>query len=477
MQSPGAGRILFDISTSMRAVGPPTGIVRVERKLASWAYANVKNIEYVFFDPNRQAYSALACDARQFLAGDAAIDDLEMTNPARPGGRRTDRIPARLRGSFLWITQTRRMALNRLERIRLRIKGTKLTALIDRVQRGLMSPRHRRIMVRHDGARRPFFPHDVVLGPPIAFSRRDTLICVGCGWAHTNIAAIRDLKSRTGFRMVLLCHDLIPVQFPRFYRQRDVQTFTEYLSQALAIADLVVVTSRSVEADCRNYCAERGIIIPKMTIAPLGYDVAESDIDAQLPEALRTGHFALLVSTIEPRKGHGLLYKVWRRLLAEGIPQAFDFKLVFAGRAGWMVDQLLDQLRKDPQVAGQILVLHDVDDSLLAALYRNAAFCVYPSVYEGYGLPLVEAFSYGKAVLTSNGGALAELAQGFSPCLDPLDEQAWYEVLKQWIEMPEARAAHEQEIRSKYHHPTWSEAAESFFRAIAQSASGADLLQ
>ena len=150
-------------------------------------------------------------------------------------------------------------------------------------------------------------------------------------------------------------------------------------------------------------------------MATFGYDVGIGRAKAatKLPAALDPGQFVLLVSTIEPRKGHRLVYRVWLRLIAQGVPQATGFKLVFAGRPGWMVDNLLANIRSDTQTAGQILMIHDADDDMLAALYDGAAFCVYPSLYEGYGLPVIEAFSHGKAVLSSNGGALSELVQGY----------------------------------------------------------------
>ena len=175
----------------------------------------------------------------------------------------------------------------------------------------------------------------------------------------------------------------------------------------------------------------------------------------------------MLVGTIEPRKGHRLLYQVWRRLVSEGVPQASGFKLVFVGRPGWMIDELLADIKSDPRLAEQLLVIYDADDDLLKALYQSAAFCVYPSVYEGYGLPVIEAFSFGKAVLASTGGALPELVQGLSPCLDPTDEKAWYDMIKKWIESPQDLIPYEKEIRMQFQHPTWSEAAANFFGSIS----------
>jgi glycosyltransferase involved in cell wall biosynthesis len=136
------------------------------------------------------------------------------------------------------------------------------------------------------------------------------------------------------------------------------------------------------------------------------------------------------------------------------------------GRPGWLVDDLLAEMRNDADVAKHLVMIHNVDDGLLTALYQAAAFCVYPSAYEGYGLPIIEAFSFGKAVLASSGGALAQLVQGFSPCLDPTDEQAWYETMRKWIETPHSRMPYEQDIRTRLRHPTWSEAAAHIFACI-----------
>ena len=461
----GDGRVVFDISTSMRWSGAPVGIVRVERKLGLWAYSNIPGVVFAFFDPTRLVYCEVTHDARAFLSGEAALDTFGLTNPAVPGRRRSDRIPAAIKTVFFWISQTRRMALNQLERLRLGTRHLWVARWADRLQRPLLSDKYRAIMVRDDGTRQPFFPYDMVVGAPITFERNDILVCAGSGWGNSNIDALSQLKSQIGFRMSLLCYDLIPLLFPQFYYEHDVKLFTTYMHKALALADCILVNSRKVETDCRDYCARHHITAGDIAVVPLGYDVETecSKLATHLPAGLLAGQFAMFVSTIEPRKGHRLLYNVWRRLVAEGVPQVFGFKLVFVGRPGWLVDDLLAEIRNDAEVAKHLVMIHGVDDGALTALYQAAAFCVYPSVYEGYGLPIIEAFSFGKAALVSTGGALPEVVQGLSPCLDPADEQAWYEAMKKWIEAPQCRAPYEQEIRTRLRHPTWSETAAIFF--------------
>ena len=109
----------------------------------------------------------------------------------------------------------------------------------------------------------------------------------------------------------------------------------------------------------------------------------------------------------------------------------------------------------------------DLSDPDLTALHENAAFCLYPSIYEGFGLPIIEAFSHGRAVIASRGGALLETVGGLSPCLDPLDEGAWYARLKEWIENPAAYQPIEDKIRSSFSHPTWRDAAANLLAAAA----------
>ena len=468
----GPGRIIFDVTTSMRWAGPPVGIVRVERQLAFWALANLSNARFAFFDPRRMAYCELNTDVRPFLLGEATLETSGLPDPARPGRRKTDRAPAALRSLVLWIGRPRRTLLCWLEGIRLGVAAPRLSRFADRLQMFLMSNKYRDIMFGPNGVRRPLLPYRMVLGKPIELISGDTLVCAGTGWSHTNIGAIRHLKSFIKFRFVLLCYDLIPLLFPHFYSKRDVDMFRTYMNEALATADLIVVTSRKVEEDCQTYMAQHGIGGSKIAVAPLGFDVdgGNSRIPA-LPNGLVPGRFVLIVSTIEPRKGHRLLYNVWRRLTAEGITQLLGFKLVFVGRRGWMVDSLLQEIRTDRVVSDQLLIMSGVDDDLLKALYRQAAFCVYPSRYEGYGLPICEAFSHGKAVVASSGGALPELVQGLSPCLDPEDEEVWYKTLKQWIEYPDIRVPFEQAIRQQFRHPTWSEAAAIFFEVCDFGAS------
>jgi glycosyltransferase involved in cell wall biosynthesis len=294
------------------------------------------------------------------------------------------------------------------------------------------------------------------------------LICAGAPWEHSDVHAIESLKKWHGFRFVVLCYDIIPLQFPHFYKDADVVAFRDYYHTAFPLADLVMFTSHAIERDALAYCDTHHLKINQTRVIAPGADavVPKSSAYVTLPAGLRRGGYALFVSTIEPRKGHQLIYNVWLRLLAEDVPQTSDFKLVFVGRAGWKVEGLIDRLKNDPRLGDSLQLLTSVNDDLLAALYDGAAFCLYPSAYEGYGLPIIEAFSRNKALLASTGGAIPEVVGGLSPCLDPHDEDLWHSMLLKWIVDPAARAPYEAEIRNRFKPTSWDASAKGFFAAV-----------
>ena len=101
---------------------------------------------------------------------------------------------------------------------------------------------------------------------------------------------------------------------------------------------------------------------------------------------------------------------------------------------------------------------HAGDDEL-AWLYRNCAFTMYPSFYEGWGLPVSESLAYGKYCLASDTSSLPEAGAGLAGHLDPLDFVAWRDAVLALIRSPELLEAHETKIRDTYRPTTWAQSA------------------
>jgi glycosyltransferase involved in cell wall biosynthesis len=428
------------------------GLARVERAVAAWWRANVPGVRFAYFDRQQGAYVRI--DERwidMLLSGDAIVQ------PKWDKRRnRYQRIRRDLRGI---IRQPRQRALAGLERVRLGSRSAWLARLVERLQNSLIKRKSPDIFIKEDGGRRAVLTEKMAVDGPIAFDAETVLVSFGLNWLTMDLDALAELKRRSGMGVVLFCADLIPVQFPQFYPPQADERYREHFSKAFPLADVVLFSAHRIEQDAIDFAHEHGVAIGKTAVLPLGADsiAGKADPGELLPEGLQPGRYVLFVSTLEPRKGHAMLYRVWLRLLAEGVPQETGFKLVFAGREGWQVEELMAALRSDKRPAGTLRVLGGVPDTRLRPLYEEAAFCVYPSLYEGFGLPLVESLLHGKALIASTGGAIPEVVGRFAPCLDPLDEEAWYATLKEWITDPATRAPYEAAIRDNWRAPTWGD--------------------
>ncbi|HEX6489211.1 MAG TPA: glycosyltransferase family 1 protein [Candidatus Dormibacteraeota bacterium] len=148
-------------------------------------------------------------------------------------------------------------------------------------------------------------------------------------------------------------------------------------------------------------------------VTVVGEGAPELPAGASLPGGLQPG-FVLAVGTVEPRKNYDRLleaYRAVRRRVGDAPP------LVIAGRVGWNVDGLPERLRAEPGVVH----LAEVDDAALGSLYEHAGVLAFPSLYEGFGLPLLEAMTFGVPAVIGRAGALPELAGGAALEVDPED--------------------------------------------------------
>lgn len=175
--------------------------------------------------------------------------------------------------------------------------------------------------------------------------------------------------------------------------------------------------------------------------------------------------FILFVSTIERRKNHETLYKAYHLLCRAGLKDKLP-KLVFVGMPGWGVGDFLKDLELDPLIQGLVVQFNHVNDAELLELYKESLFCVYPSLYEGWGLPVGEALSLGKVVLSSDQGSLPEVGGDLVRYVPAWDPQAWADAI---LEL----TMHETEldrlavkVRSDYRTRTWLDTAKAVAEVV-----------
>lgn len=205
-----------------------------------------------------------------------------------------------------------------------------------------------------------------------------------------------------------LAFKLRPAEVP--WQQRLY--FGSILQPALRQAEVVLVISERTRTDLLD-SYQVPELDRKTTVVPLG--VSTSVPAGPLPEGVVPG-FILAVGTVEPRKNYSRLLAVYRRLRGGLLaPQ-----LVIAGRPGWAYGDTLEKIRAEPGVR----YLGHVDEPTLSALYESASVLAFPSLYEGFGLPLLEAMARGLPSVVSTAGALPELAGDAAVLVDPEDVTA-----------------------------------------------------
>ncbi|RWM09219.1 glycosyltransferase family 1 protein [Mesorhizobium sp.] len=215
---------------------------------------------------------------------------------------------------------------------------------------------------------------------------------------------------------VVTIHDLVWMHAAETMRTRTWIGERLLMKPALQAADIVVADSTATASALTR--AFPWLKSPVRTVAP-GTAALPAPADVSSLEALGiTRPYALFVGTLEPRKNLANLITAYGLL-----PAGTRCDLVIVGGKGWKQTRLADQVRGGGLEAN-IKFTGFVDDGVLATLYANCLFLAMPSLYEGFGFPIVEAQSFGKPVLTSNTSSMPEVAGDDAVLVDPNDTAA-----------------------------------------------------
>lgn len=261
----------------------------------------------------------------------------------------------------------------------------------------------------------------LVLSRPFVFPRGAMLVNLGTSWWIQNyFLYVRHAKETRGIRYVPFVHDMIPIMTPEHCTRALTQDFISWVLGVFDYADYFLANSKATRTDLIKVAAQLGREVREQDVAviPLNCDFRKPDIEELEEDALEDwqieeGNFVLFVSTIESRKGHMLAFEAWSRLIAQHGADAIP-KFVCVGNRGWLNDMIYDRLETDEALSDHVVMLSGLSDAELALLYRSCSFTVYPSTYEGWGLPVTESLCYGKVPLASDAASIPEAGEDFA---------------------------------------------------------------
>jgi hypothetical protein len=380
-------KVWVDLTMLVNWSGQLTGIQRVEYNLAK-RFAAKDNVAFCVFDKVTQK-----CSEFDFKHIEYKVSMLQIQNSAPQATVNQSIIPSSYRHI---IKKTYLSAVKILPR--------KLTATAGRGYRALKKTTPQSIPAKE-----------------VVFRKGDTLLILSGDWSDNLFADwVKTTHASRGIKVVQIVYDMLPYVLPAYFVEGMSTQFSAYMERIFNVTDGILAISKSTKKDVESFIKEKRIKHMPIKVFRLGEDfVTIPDIKPNVK--LTADNFILCVGTIEARKNHTLLYYAAREAIDKGLKIP---PIVVVGKVGWLSGDFIYLVKKDKKVSKQFVFINNCTDQELAWLFKNCTYTIYPSYYEGWGLPIAESLYYGKYCLASGSSSMPEIAgniiEYFSPN-DPID--------------------------------------------------------
>ncbi len=245
-------------------------------------------------------------------------------------------------------------------------------------------------------------------------------------------------------RYVALVHDLIPLRMPELFTKRHLSRFRIFTRLCKYQADSYIAVSKATKADIMKY-----MHIPKEKIQVI-YEGANPDFTPErdeegIAETMKrfgiTEKYLLCLSTVEPRKNMLRTIQAYESYV---LKNSLPYKLVIVGGKGWKDGEIYDYVNKH-QLQEHVLFTGYVSNQDVKNIYANATLFIYASLYEGFGIPVLEAMQSGVPVITSNVSSMPEVAGKACLLVDPYNIEEIRDAIVTVLNSPKLQA----DMRSK----------------------------
>jgi glycosyltransferase involved in cell wall biosynthesis len=261
-----------------------------------------------------------------------------------------------------------------------------------------------------------------------------------------------DWVRNASVRPIYFVHDLIPITHPQFCRAGEQDRHISRMRTVLATGAGTIGNSQATLDDLSSFARHHELPNPPAVAAWLGITELTATESRATPSNRPT---FVVLGTIEARKNHLMLLQVWKRLIERLGSEAP--RLLIIGQRGWECDEVFDLLDRNELLRRAVIETGDCTDSELGKNLASARALLFPSLVEGYGLPLVEALHSGTPVIASDLPVFREIGKGIPEFLDPLNATAWEQAILDYTH-GSSEARYEQIRRlAGYRAPTWDD--------------------
>lgn len=300
----------------------------------------------------------------------------------------------------------------------------------------------------------------------VEFTQNDVVLVLGKPWDDLAIQNRLTLeKEKAEFKLVQVVYDLIICLYPHLHHPSLFEPYTKHMFEAIDASDLLLPISKSSDRDLKKLCKILNLECPSTKVIRLGDNVIDDSKilkSIKKPDIRIENKFLLCVGTVEIRKNHNLIYYTYKLAEERGInlPQ-----LVIVGGKGWLSEDTQYLINNDPGLKNKIIILHGLNDKDLSWLYSNCMFTVYPSMYEGWGLPIAESLAYNKLCVSSNTSSMQEIAGDLIEYFSPYSAEECLQSILKYLDKDILMDA-EDNIAKRYEITTWENTYKQVEKAI-----------
>lgn len=274
--------------------------------------------------------------------------------------------------------------------------------------------------------------HIKILERVANFAPEDVLYLLGGTWVHTEfIQEIKKLKNEIQFKIAHFIHDVTCIKVPHVHRDKSKEIMENWIKGVYEVTDYFLTNSQFSKEEILSVFKSYGYLPKEFIVARLGDDITKLVEQTYVPEKFKEfclDPFILCVGSFEPRKNHLLLYQTWRLLFEKY--QNNTPKLIIVGSKGWLTDDFKSLILRDPILKDKIFWIQNVLEDELKWLYQNCLFTVYPSYYEGWGLPVAESLAHGKFCIASSAASIPEISGDLIDYFNPYDSRECFKKIE-----------------------------------------------